>query len=53
MNKKILIPLIGLLSYDAYAAVPNSCYWCVSVGNTWNNVTNLCAVSGYNISKAE
>ena len=30
----------------AYAAVPTSCFWCVSVGQIWNNIDMTCSMNG-------
>ncbi len=34
------------------AADPDSCFWCITIGQTWDNTGNKCAPTGNPITKA-
>ncbi len=56
MRKLIALSALFVLNMQSYlvaAVTPNSCYWCVGVGQTWNKDTNNCSPSGNPISTAK
>ena len=53
-----LIALSTLLIVAMHSALvsaidPTSCYWCVSLGKTWNSKDNTCAATGNAITTAK
>ena len=45
--------IVAMHSALVSAVDPTSCYWCVSLGKTWNSTSNACAPSGYPITSAK
>lgn len=44
--------IVAMHSALVSAVDPTSCYWCVSIGKTWNNKNNTCAPTGNPITTA-
>lgn len=56
MRKLIALSALIVLNMHSSlvaAVTPNSCYWCVGVGQTWKKDTNDCSLSGNPISTAK
>ena len=53
MNSKVLSILALVMCLVVRAEIPNSCYWCVSTGSTWNTKNNTCAKTGFAITKVK
>ena len=43
----IKILLLPLMVSAVFGATPNSCYWCISIGKSWDSANNKCASPGY------
>ena len=53
MIKLAAILAVTFLSQLSSAATPNSCYWCVSTGQIWNNIDKTCSMTNKGENTAE
>ena len=53
MSKAIFLSSLLVVIVNSATINPDSCFWCVSIGQTWDNINNKCAPTGYPLSKAE
>ena len=51
----IIVPALLLVALHTTLAAltPNSCYWCVTTGQTWDSFSEKCNSTGYPVTSAQ